>query len=150
MVMGKLIGIVPACIRGTETESNMQDFYKLGHNYIKRAAEAGCTPLGMAPVENWLPEEAMDVCDGFIIQGGPAFHPYHFQVIHHAVTHGKKYLGICLGEQLIYAYFELRRRVEERGYEGDLPRAIWQYRKEQPKNFSVLKSFNSEFWAFCV
>jgi len=136
--MGKKIGIVPAYVRGAATESNMQDFYKLGNNYIKRVAEAGCIPLGMAPVNRWLPEEAMELCDGFIVQGGAAFYPYHFQVIHHAITRGKRYLGICLGEQLIYVYLELRRRVEAEGYEGDLPHAIWAYRKAQPRPFSVL------------
>ena len=92
----------------------MEDFYKLGNNYINRLVEAGCTPIGLAPSNNWLSEEALDMCDGFLVQGGSKFCPYHFQVIHYAITHGKRYLGICLGQQLIYVYFELKRIVEER------------------------------------
>ena len=136
-MMGKIIGVVPAAILGDQTKSNMNDYYKMGNNYAKRVLEAGCVPIGMVPVDYWLTEEALDLCDGFIVQGGDEFYAYHFQVIHHAIAHGKKYLGICLGEQLIYVYLELKRRVEERGYEGDLIKAICDYIGEQGSNFTV-------------
>lgn len=135
--MGKIIGVVPAAILGDQALSNMNDYYKVCNNYAKRVLEAGCVPIGMAPVDYWLTEEALDLCDGFIVQGGGEFYAYHFQVIHHAITHGKRYLGICLGQQLIYVYLELKRRVEERGYEGDLIKAICAYLEEQGPNFSV-------------
>ena len=135
--MGKIIGVVPAAILGDQALSNMNDYYKVCNNYAKRVLEAGCVPIGMAPVDYWLTEEALDLCDGFIVQGGDEFYAYHFQVIHHAITHGKRYLGICLGQQLIYVYLELKRRVEERGYEGDLIKAICTYLEEQGPNFSV-------------
>lgn len=137
--MKKLIGIAPASLIGKPEESCMQDIYKLGNNYTKRVVEAGCTPIGLAPADNWLSEEALDLCDGFLVQGGAEFYPYHFQIIHHAVTHGKRYLGICLGEQLIYVYFELRRRMEERGCRENLVKAICDYLAEQPAGFSLQK-----------
>jgi len=133
----KIIGIVPATDPVDLTQSNRSDIYKLGNNYIKRATEAGFTPIGLAPADNWLTEEALDLCDAFLVQGGAEFYPYHFQVIHHAITHGKRYLGICLGQQLIYVYLELKRRVEEMGYEGDLVRAICAYLDAQGPNFSL-------------
>ena len=135
--MKKLIGIVPRGIDFSENESCMDDYYKLGNNYVKRLAEADLLPICLAPVDNWLTEEALELCDGFLVQGGAEFYPYHFQVIHHAITHKKKYLGICLGQQLIYVYFEFRRRVEEEGYEGDLVEAIYRYMKRQPKGFTL-------------
>ena len=135
--MGKIIGVVPAAILGDQALSNMNDYYKVCNNYAKRVLEAGCVPVGMVPVDYWLTEEALNLCDGFIVQGGDEFYAYHFQVIHHAITHGKRYLGICLGQQLIYVYLELKRRVEERGYEGDLIKAICAYLEEQGPNFSV-------------
>lgn len=135
--MKRIIGIAPAPVMGKAEDSNMKDFYKLGCNYIHRAAEAGCVPVGLAPVNYWLPEEALEMCDGFLVQGGAEFYPYHFQIINHAIIRGKKYLGICLGEQLIYVYFELRRRVEERGYEGELVKAICDYLEEMGAEFSV-------------
>lgn len=135
--MKKIIGIVPSASLGDMTKSCMSDHYRVGNNYTKRVTEAGCVPIGMTPVDYWLSEEALDLCDGFVVQGGDEFYPYHYQVIHHAITHGKHYLGICLGEQLIYVYLELRRRVEERGYKGDLVKAICDYVEEQGKDFSV-------------
>lgn len=116
--IGKIIGIAPASFIGDPTKNRNSDFYRLGNNYTKRVVEAGCTPIGLAPAENWLTEEALEICDGFLIQGGAEFFPYHFQIIHHAVTRGKRYLGVCLGAQLIHAYFELKRRVEEQGYKN--------------------------------
>ncbi len=133
--MSKIIGIVP---KGTEVDlsvSNMNDSYLIGNNYVKRVLEAGCIPVGLAPVDQWLPEEELDLCDGFVVQGGKHFFPYHFQVIHHAVTKGKRYLGICMGAQLIHAYFELKKQVEARGYEGDLVRAMCAYLDAQGPEF---------------
>lgn len=135
--MKKIIGVVPASSLGDMTKSTMSDHYRVGNNYTKRVAEAGCVPIGMTPVDNWLSEEAMDLCDGFIVQGGDEFYPYHYQIMHHVLTKGKRYLGICLGEQLIYVYQELKRRVEEQGYEGDLVKAICDYVAAQGPEFSV-------------
>ena len=125
--MAKRIGLVPASNIDDPKKSCMDDYCNLGYNYIKRTVEAGCTPIGLAPANGWISEDALELCDGFVVQGGACFRPYHFQVIHHAITHKKKYLGICLGQQLIYVYFELKRRVEEQGYEGDLVKAIANY-----------------------
>ena len=138
--MKKWSGLVPKCKVGDPEKSCMDDYIFVGHTYAQRIIEAGCTPIGLAPVNGWLTEDALQACEGFLVQGGPEFYPYHFQVIHHAITHHKKYLGICLGEQLIYAYFELKRRVEEQGYEGDLVKAICDYLDNQPKGFSLLES----------
>ena len=135
--MSKIIGIVPKASPVDPDLSNMNDFYNVSNNYVKRVAEAGCVPIGLAPVDFRLPEEALELCDGFVVQGGKKFHPYHFQVIHHAVTHGKRYLGICLGSQLIYAYFKMKKVVEERGYEGDLVEAISRYIASQGPDFAI-------------
>ena len=137
--MKKIIGIAPAPLMGGPEESCAADHYKMICNYVNRVHEAGCTPIGLAPVNYRLTEEALELCDAFVVQGGAEFYPYHFQIIHHAITRGKKYLGICLGQQLIYVYLELRRRVEERGYEGDLVDAIYTYMTEQGPDFTVQK-----------
>ena len=87
--MAKIIGVVPVAILGDPTKSNMNDYFKVGNNYAKRVLESACVPIGMVPVDYWLTEEALDLCDGFIVQGGDEFYAYHFQVIHHAISHGK-------------------------------------------------------------
>ena len=145
--MKKWIGLVPKCRVGDPEKSCMEDYILVGHTYAERVLEAGCIPIGLAPVNGWLTEDALEACESFLVQGGPEFYPYHFQVIHHAITHHKKYLGICLGCQLIYAYFELKRRVEEQGYEGDLVKAICDYRDNQLKGASLLESVSGHYAA---
>lgn len=122
--MKKIIGIVPASFIGNPDESCMQDHYKLLNNYVKRVTEAGCIPICLAPSDNLISEDALDMCDGFLVQGGAQFYPYHFQVIHHAVTRQKRYLGICLGNQLIYVYFGYKEILKKQGYEGDTVKGI--------------------------
>ena len=137
--MKRKIGIVPSSLVGDPNESCMKDYYRLGNNYITRVVEAGCTPIGLTPVNNHIDEAALDMCDGFLVQGGQEFFPYHFEVIHHAITHRKKYLGICLGQQLIYVYFRLRKTVEELGHTTDIPKAICDYLAAQPEGFTLQK-----------
>ena len=143
--MKKKIGVVPKAKFGDSSASNMVDYYYLGNNYVKRVTDAGCIPIGIAASDGWVAEELLDLRDGFLVQGGQEFSPYHFQIIHHAVTKEKRYLGICMGQQLIYAYFELRRRVEARGYTGDLVKAICEYLDEQGPDFSVLEAVPNHY-----
>lgn len=145
--MAKVIGVVPAsAFTRTQTGSGM-DIYKLGNSYIKRVFEAGGLPVAVTPVDNWVPDEQLKLFDGYIVQGGAEFYPYHFQIIHDAVVNHKRYLGICLGEQLIYAYFALRKVVEERGYEGDLVKAICDLITSYGADFSVLEKVEGHYSA---
>ena len=146
--MKKWIGLVPKYKVGDPEKSCMNDEIIVGHTYAQRIIEAGCTPISLVPVNGWVTEDALQACECFLVQGGPEFYPYHFQVIHHVVTHHKKYLGICLGDQLIYEYFEMKRRVEEQGYKGDLVKAICDYLENQLKGASILESVNDHYSAF--
>lgn len=137
--MKRRIGVVPKSQLFDMTQSNMSDTYILGNNYCKRVLEAGAIPLCVTPVDNWVPEETLAMFDGYIVQGGDDYYPYHFQIVHDAVINRKPYLGICLGEQLIYAYFTLRQMVQERGYQGDLVKAICSLLEERGPSFSVLE-----------
>lgn len=137
--MKKIIGVVPKSVLFDPTKSNMSDVYHLGNNYCKRVLDAGALPMCVTPIDNWVPEESLAMFDGYIVQGGDDYYPYHFQIVHDAVIHHKPYLGICLGEQLIYAYFALRKMVEEQGYEGDLVKAICTLLESRGPSFSVLQ-----------
>lgn len=121
--MKKIIGIVPKGIP-FETENDRLQHYELGNSYAKRIKEAGAIPIGLAPVDGRISPEQLSLCDGFIAQGGSRMFPYHFQIIHHAATTGKKYLGICLGMQLIHRYFAIKQIVENRGAEGAIDQQI--------------------------
>ena len=138
--MKKLVGLVPSSTTTNAPDSSSwKDGYRVGNNYTKRIHEAGLVPIGLAPVDNWLTEDALNACDAFVVQGGSEFHPYHFQVIDHAVKTGKKYLGICLGQQIIYVYFRLCAILEEEGYKGDTVKGICDYLAKQPAGFTLQK-----------
>lgn len=129
----KIIGVVPKSEKFLLNETNFNDVYYLGNNYVKRVAEAGAIPICIAPVDGRISEEALEMCDGFVVQGGKNMHPYHFRVIHHAVTTGKKCLGICLGMQLIHRYFALRNYVLAQNISGDICENIIDiYRNQGP------------------
>ena len=121
--MKKIIGIVPKGVPYEKNHNQLQH-YHLGNSYVARIREAGGIPICLAPVDGRLSPEQLSLCDGFIAQGGTQMWPYHFQVIHHAVTTGKKYLGVCLGMQLIHRYYAMRQMVEAQGTEGALDEQI--------------------------
>lgn len=143
--MKKTIGIVPRGELFDMEKSTMSDKYELGNNYIKRITEAGGIPMGVAPADGWISDEALEHFDGFIVQGGKTIWPYHFQIIHHAVTHGKRYLGVCLGMQLIHCYFSLRKMVEEQGQEGNLIAQIYELFDLQKKEFDLIERVEGHY-----
>ncbi len=128
--MQRVICLVPSADLFDPTVSTFKDTYKVSNNCAKRAAEAGAIPVGLAPVDGWVPEGELERFDGYLVQGGARFYPYHYQIMHDAYTNGKRYLGLCLGSQLIHSYLMLRRRTEELGYSGDLIRAMWKVKNE--------------------
>ena len=80
------------------------------------------------------------MCDGFLAQGGTKMWPYHYQVIDHCYNTGKKYLGTCLGMQLIHRYFALRKIAEERGMEGPMDEAVMDLYYNQGVGHNLLHS----------
>jgi len=122
--MPKIIGIVPKGERFDPEGSNHNDVYYIGNNYAKRIQEARLIPISLAPVDGWVDERVLELCDGFIAQGGKAMQPYHYQVLHHAFTRKKKYLGICLGMQLIHRYYGMRMYLEGKGISDNIPAQI--------------------------
>ena len=118
--MNRIIGVVPKTVPFDPGKTNMDDLYYLGNNYTKRIAEAGGVPICVSPVDGLIDPAVLNLCDGFLAQGGQKMMPYHFQVIHHAVESGKKYLGICLGMQLLHRYFALRKFVEQNDQSCDI------------------------------
>lgn len=89
--MKKVIGVVPKGILFDQEKPAISDIYQLANNYIKRVTEAGGIAVGLAPVDERISQEQLELCDGFVVQGGTQMWPYLFQTIHHAVTTGKKF-----------------------------------------------------------
>ena len=136
--MKKVIGIVPKGILFEQEKPALSDIYHLGNNYVKAVAEAGAIPMCLAPLDGRVSQEQLELCDGFIVQGGTKIWPYHYQVIHHAAVTGKKYLGICLGMQLVHRYYAMRQLVEELGLEGSVDENIIRLAQEKKMGRGVL------------
>lgn len=118
--MSKRIGIVSPAFLWDSDQTNL-DFYRFGNNYSKRIYECGGVPFGLLPQDGLrISEEALDFVDAFVVCGGTRMWPYHYQVVEYAITHGKRYLGICMGMQLLHRYFKLIDYAKETGYTGDL------------------------------
>ena len=146
--MKKIIGIVPGVIEGDMTQDCMSKYYKFGNTYTTKLAKLDCIPVGLTPADDYLSEEQLELCDGFLFMGGDKYYPYHFQVIHHAITRGKRYLGICLGEQVIYSYFETLRLAKEYGYAGDDLQMVLTFRRDHPKERSVVPKVEGHRFPF--
>lgn len=136
--MKKVIGIVPKGLLFDQEKSCFSDIYQLGNDYTKRILAAGCIPVCIAPVDGKIAPEALQMCDGFVVQGGKQMFPYHFQVIDHAVRNGKRYLGICLGMQLIHKYFALRKMAEDQGLEPDIAAQVCRLFFDENKGLGLL------------
>ena len=130
--METLVGLVsPSTMY--QTSNPRRDEYIFGNNYGNRIYDLGGTPLGILPSDGRVSERVLDKFDSFLILGGHQMWPYHFQVIHHAVTTGKPLLGICLGMQSIHRYFQVMDYMESTGRREDLF-GVFQEIRRQPGN----------------
>ena len=116
--MQKMVGIIPRGIL-FEDPNPRKDIYHAGNNYGKRIYESGAVPVMLMPNDGHIPENVLERFDSFLICGGNKFWPYHFEVIHHAITNGKPLLGICLGMQGIHLYFKTLDYMKEKGIQSD-------------------------------
>ena len=112
--MGKIIGLVP---RATLFEDNIphHDIFFFVNPYVQQIVKQGATPLGLLPADGYASEDALALCDAFLLAGCNKIWPYHLQVIEHALAKHKPVLGICLGMQSIAAYFHVLDRAEALG-----------------------------------
>lgn len=103
--MQKIIGILPPAVL-FEDDMPHHDLYTFANPYAARIARHAL-PIGLLPVDGHLAEDALSLCDAFLLAGGKKIWPYHLQTIDHAVRLRKPTLGICLGMQAIAAYFQV-------------------------------------------
>ena len=116
--MAKIIGIVASGVFDSPDEKVL-DHCKFNANYSQQIALAGGIPMGLLPVDGRIPEQALAMCDGFLICGGTASWPYQLQTACYAITHHKPLMGICLGCQTIHRAFNLLDEMERTGEQTD-------------------------------
>lgn len=128
--MGKIVGIVPGA-RLFGSDDPYEDYYFFVNNYMRRVTENGGTPIGLLSVDGKIVEDALPLCDAFLLCGGRRIWPYHFQVVEYAAKEQKPLLGICLGMQVIGTYWKVAEEAESRGWRGGLLELYERMKKER-------------------
>lgn len=101
--MGKpIIGIVSS--RKVDRENPFKNKTCFTDNFAKMVELSNGVPLGIVFPDGKFIEEEMEICDGFIFQGGSVIEPCQLMAIKYAIDNKKPILGICLGMQTMAAY----------------------------------------------
>lgn len=97
-----IIGMISP--RNTKEDKPFDNYTKFINTYPKRIIEAGGIPIGLVfPSGNFEIEQA-ELCDGFVLQGGPIIESYQINAIKYAIDKKKPIIGICLGMQTMAGY----------------------------------------------
>lgn len=94
-----IIGIIGRKSK-SEKDLNIDIIYDDIYNAIY---DNGALPIG---IKNTNILNYLDLCDGFILQGGSDIDPDNYQVIEILKKHNKPLLGICLGMQEMAMYYQ--------------------------------------------
>ena len=97
-----IIGMVSP--RNAEEDRPFNNYTKFINTYPKRIIEAGGVPIGLIFPDGKFEIEEAELCDGFILQGGPIIESAQINTIKYAIDKKKPILGICLGMQTMAGY----------------------------------------------
>ena len=101
--MGKpIIGVIAP--RFEDKERAFQNYTRIVDNFPKRVLEAGGIPIGICFPGGKFNTDVLDLCDGFLFQGGPSTEAARILAVDYAIKHKKPILGICLGMQTMAGY----------------------------------------------
>ena len=76
--------------------------------YVKRIIEASGIPIGIIFPNDEFNTDVLDLCDGFVMQGGLNIYSSNINTVHYAFLNKKPILGICMGFQTMAGYEYLR------------------------------------------
>ena len=97
-----IIGMISP--RTTEEDRPFNNYTKFINTYPKRIIEAGGIPIGLVFPDGKFEIEEAELCDGFVLQGGPIIESSQINMIKYAIDKKKPILGICLGMQTMAGY----------------------------------------------
>lgn len=97
-----IIGIITP--RKTDDKNIWENYIKFSSCFPKKILKAGGIPVGILFPNGKFIKQHVDICDGFLLQGGSIIESAQVNVIHYALEKKKPILGICLGMQTIAAY----------------------------------------------
>jgi putative glutamine amidotransferase len=114
--MKPIIGIISP--RSFEEDRPFNNYIKFTLNFPKRIIEAGGIPIGIFFPNNEFNVSALELCDGFLFQGGPIIESSQIKTVHYAIEKKKPILGICLGMQTMAAYEWLISNFIDKSFEN--------------------------------
>ena len=98
--MKPVIGIITRSSKSIESHNTSIVYKDIENAIIKN----GGVSIGITLYDNY--KELIDMCDGFIFQGGDDFEKYDFEALKYIYDIDKPVLGICLGMQLMGMLFD--------------------------------------------
>lgn len=95
-----IIGIVGSR-HGYKSSSSFYD------DVISSVEKSGAESVGIlySDSEEKIDTRILDICDGFIFQGGSEIDSYRLDILDYADRHKKPVFGICLGIEIIATYY---------------------------------------------
>lgn len=97
-----IIGMISP--RAIKEDSPFNNYTKFINTYPKRIIEVGGIPIGLVFPNGKFEIEEAELCDGFVLQGGPIIESCQINTIKYAVDKQKPIIGICLGMQTMAGY----------------------------------------------
>lgn len=97
-----IIGMISP--RAIKEDSPFDNYTKFINTYPKRIIEAGGIPIGLVFPDGKFEIEEAELCDGFVLQGGPIIESCQINIVKYAIDKKKPILGICLGMQTMAGY----------------------------------------------
>ena len=142
--MKPLIGIISNRVENADNPFETKTSFN--ETYPKRIIESGGIPIGVIFPNDEFQKDVLDMCDGFVLQGGFNIYSSNINAVHYACLTRKPILGICMGFQTMLGYEWIRKE-----FGGVMPsyREISDFFKpEDEVNFIEKKSGHDELDPF--
>lgn len=114
--------------------------------YVKRIIEAGGIPIGIIFPNDEFNTDVLDLCDGFVMQGGLNIYSSNINAVHYAFLNKKPILGICMGFQTMAGYEYLRSKYGMFTYKD----VSSFFKPEDEVDFIEKKTGHDELNPFCL
>lgn len=114
--------------------------------YVKRIIEAGGIPMGIIFPNDEFNTDVLDLCDGFVMQGGLNIYSSNINAVYYAFLNKKPILGICMGFQTMAGYEYLRNRYGMFTYKD----VSSFFKPEDEVDFIEKKTGHDELNPFCL
>lgn len=114
--------------------------------YVKRIIEAGGIPIGIIFPNDEFNTDVLDLCDGFVMQGGLNIYSSNINTVHYAFLNKKPILGICMGFQTMAGYEYLRGKYGMFTYKD----VSSFFKPEDEVDFIEKKTGHDELNPFCL